>query len=64
MAGVLKVICPSVKAKFCPTGYFVAGAADTRCRDQAKLPLAKANVPDGLLANEIGLSAMCPIYTR
>src|ERR1700736_5419563 len=24
MAGVLKVICPTAKAKFCPTGYFVA----------------------------------------
>jgi hypothetical protein len=27
MAGFLKLICPSGKAKFCPTGYFVAGAA-------------------------------------
>jgi hypothetical protein len=27
MAGVLKVICPTAKAKFCPTGYFVAAAA-------------------------------------
>src|SRR5258708_5115642 len=27
MAGVLKVICPTAKAKFCPTGCFVAASA-------------------------------------
>ena len=32
MAGLLKVICPTAKAKFCPSGYFVAGAAQqVRC---------------------------------
>ena len=25
MAGVVKVICPTSKAKFCPSGYFAAG---------------------------------------
>jgi hypothetical protein len=27
MPGVLKVICPTAKAKICPSGYFVAGTA-------------------------------------
>jgi hypothetical protein len=25
MPGVLEVICPTAKAEFCPSGYFVAG---------------------------------------
>jgi hypothetical protein len=27
MSGVLKVICPTTKAKICPSGYFVAATA-------------------------------------
>jgi hypothetical protein len=27
MAGVLKVICPTAKAKICPSGYFAAATA-------------------------------------
>jgi hypothetical protein len=27
MSGVLKLICPTAKAKFCPSGYFVAAMA-------------------------------------
>ena len=27
MAGVLAMICPTAKAKFCPSGYFAAAMA-------------------------------------
>jgi hypothetical protein len=27
MTGVLKVICPTAKAKICPSGYFAAATA-------------------------------------
>jgi hypothetical protein len=27
MPGVLNVICPAMKAKICPSGYFAAAAA-------------------------------------